>query len=169
MHSPEPSPSRPHSALFKDTNGNTYFCPRLIRKGIRRLQQLSEELRANPPPPPHMGASLSSALGNPLVVFSHPVWGFDNRGLLLLGPLHVELSSGHRWNHPPLQQPAPPPVPADRVEVSSIFAPRYSTGSIGGPTHRRMATGLEPAPPRLAPGAPPLGQRPPQMEYAPPQ
>ena len=118
------------------------------------------------------------------VVFSRPRRGFDTRGLRLLGPLHVELSSGHRWNHPPLQQPAPPPVPADRVEVSSIFAPRntpapkrkhlvaphscssarrhrYSNGSIGGPTHRRTATGLELAPPRLAPSAPPLGQRPP--------
>ena len=55
------------------------------------------------------------------VVFSRPVRGFNTRGLRLLGPLHVELSSGHRWNHPPLQQPAPPPVPAVRVEVSSIF------------------------------------------------
>ena len=49
--------------------------------------------------------------------------GFDSWELLLLGPLHVELSSGHRRNHPPLQQPAPPPIPADRVEVSSVFAP----------------------------------------------
>ena len=39
-----------HSALFKDTNGNTYFCPRFIRKGIRRLEQLTEELRATLPP-----------------------------------------------------------------------------------------------------------------------
>ena len=57
------------------------------------------------------------------VVFSRPVRGFDTWGLPL-GPLHLELSSGHHWNHPPLQQPAPPPVPADRVEVSSIFTPR---------------------------------------------
>ena len=49
--------------------------------------------------------------------------GLDTRELLLLGSLHVELSSGHRWNHPPLQQPAPPPVPADRVEVSSVLPP----------------------------------------------
>ena len=42
---------------------------------------------------------------------------------MLLGSLHVELSSGHRWNHPPLQQPAPPPVPVDRVEVSSVLPP----------------------------------------------
>ena len=55
------------------------------------------------------------------VVFSRPVRGFDTRGLRLLGPLHIELSRGQRWNHPPLQQPAPPPVPADRVEVSSIL------------------------------------------------
>ena len=55
------------------------------------------------------------------VVFNRPVLGFNTRGLLLLGPLHVELSSGHHWNHPPLQQPAPPPVPADRVELSSVF------------------------------------------------
>ena len=57
------------------------------------------------------------------VVFSRLVRGFQSRELLLLGSLHVELSSGHRWNHPPLQQPAPPPVPADRVEVSSVFYP----------------------------------------------
>ena len=123
------------------------------------------------------------------VVFSRPMRGFDTRELPL-GPLHVELSSGHRWNHPPLQQPAPPPVPADRLEVSSIFAPRnplapkrkhivaphtcssarrhwYSKGSIGGLTRQRTATGLEPAPTRLAPGALPLGQRPPQTAVAP--
>ena len=60
------------------------------------------------------------------VVFNRPVRGFDTRGLRLLGPLHVELSSGHRWNHPPLQQPASPPVVADRSEVASIFAPGSS-------------------------------------------
>ena len=50
--------------------------------------------------------------------------GFDSWELVLLGPLHVELSSGHRENHPPLQQPAPPPIPADRVEVSSVLPAR---------------------------------------------
>ena len=73
------------------------------------------------------------------VVFSRPVPGFDTLGLLPLGPLHVELSSGHRWNHPPLQQPAPRPVPADRVEVSSIFhawePPRPKKKTHCGTTH----------------------------------
>ena len=56
------------------------------------------------------------------VVFSCPERRFDIRGMPLV-PLHVELSSGHRWNHPPIHQLTPPPVPADRVEVSSIFSP----------------------------------------------
>ena len=54
------------------------------------------------------------------VVFSRPERGFDTRGMPLL-PLHVELSSGHRWNHTAIHQHAPLPVEADRVEVSSIF------------------------------------------------
>ena len=143
--------------------------------------------RGHPPPNGRAGKLVRDRDG-PIaraVVFSRPVRGFDSRELSLLGPLHVELSSGHCWNHPPLQQPAPPPVPADRVEVSSIFfrswehpppktkhivAPhtcssarrhRYSKGSMGGPTHRSAATGFEPAPSGLAPSAPPLGQRPP--------
>ena len=55
--------------------------------------------------------------------------GFDSRELSLLGPLHVELSSGHGWNHPPLQHPASPPIPADLVEVSSVFVPTTNTCS----------------------------------------
>ena len=137
----------------------------------------------NTPPPSGRARILVRDIDGPIaraVVFSRPVRGFDTRGLRLLGPLHVELSSGHRWNHPPLQQPAPPPVPADQVEISSIFAPkstpapkrkrivaphtcssvhrhRYSKGSMGGPTLRSAATGLEPASSGLAPSAPPLG------------
>ena len=91
-------------------------------------------------------------------------------------PLHIVLSSGHRWNHPPLHQHAPPPVPpVDRVEVLSVFsfwqftlltlplqniekrnaAPhtcssarrhRYSKGSMGGPVRHVTATGIELAP-----------------------
>ena len=48
---------------------------------------------------------------------------------------HVELSSGHRWNHPPLQQPVPPPVPADQVEVSS--KPVTNGGGAGGRSNLR--------------------------------
>ena len=40
---------------------------------------------------------------------------------------------------------------------------------MGGPTHRWAATGFEAAPSGLGPRVPPLEQRPPQIEYAPPQ
>ena len=43
--------------------------------------------------------------------------------MVLLGSLHVELSSWRRGNHPPLQQLAPPPIPVDRVEVSFVLPP----------------------------------------------
>ena len=43
--------------------------------------------------------------------------GVRSRGLVLLGSLHVELSSWGRGNHPPLQPHAPPPVPVDWVGV----------------------------------------------------
>ena len=49
--------------------------------------------------------------------------GVRSQALVLLGSLHVELSSWRRGNHPPLQQPAPPPIPVDRVEVSFILPP----------------------------------------------
>ena len=51
--------------------------------------------------------------------------GVRSRALALLGPLHVELSSWRRGNHPPLRQLAPPPVPVDRVEVSFILPPAH--------------------------------------------
>ena len=49
--------------------------------------------------------------------------GVRSRALVLLGSLHVELSSWRRGNHPPLQQLAPPPIPVDRVEVSFVLPP----------------------------------------------
>ena len=49
--------------------------------------------------------------------------GVRSQALVLLGSLHVELSSWRRGNHPPLQQLAPPPIPVDRVEVSFILPP----------------------------------------------
>ena len=49
---------------------------------------------------------------------------FDSWELVLLGPVHVKLSSGHCENHPPLQQPTPPPIPAEHVEVSSVLPAR---------------------------------------------
>ena len=50
---------------------------------------------------------------------------------MLLGSLHVELSRGRRGNHPPLQQPAPPTVPVDRVEVWSVLPPTLKKGHVG--------------------------------------
>ena len=68
---------------------------------------------------------------------------------------------------------APPPQKITRIVAphtcSSARHHRYSKGSMGGPTHRSAATGFELAPSGLAPSAPPLGQRPPQIEYTPPQ
>ena len=49
--------------------------------------------------------------------------GVRSRALVLLGSLHVELSSWRRGNHPPLQQLAPSPIPVDRVEVSFVLPP----------------------------------------------
>ena len=49
--------------------------------------------------------------------------GVRSQALVLLGSLHVELSSWRRGNHPPLQQLAPPPIPVDRVEVSFVLPP----------------------------------------------
>ena len=116
------------------------------------------------------------------VVFSRPVRGFDSRELSLLGPLHVELSSGHRWNHPPLKQPALPPVPADRVEVSFVFTPShphspkkehagtthtyssarrylYSDGSTGGPVRYSKGSMGGPTNPLVSAGIEPPPSR----------
>ena len=49
--------------------------------------------------------------------------GVRSQALVLLGSLHVELSSWRRGNHPPLQQLAPPPIPVDQVEVSFVLPP----------------------------------------------
>ena len=49
--------------------------------------------------------------------------GVRSQALVLLGSLHVALSSWRRGNHPPLQQLAPPPIPVDRVEVSFVLPP----------------------------------------------
>ena len=49
--------------------------------------------------------------------------GVRSQALVLLGSLHVELSSWRCGNHPPLQQLAPPPIPVDRVEVSFVLPP----------------------------------------------
>ena len=49
--------------------------------------------------------------------------GVRSQALVLLGSLHVELSSWRRGNHPPLQQLAPPPITVDRVEVSFVLPP----------------------------------------------
>ena len=68
--------------------------------------------------------------------------GVRSRELVLLGSLHVELSSRRRGNHPPLQQPAPPPVPVDRVEVSSVLPqpPKSDTQEPHTPAAVRAAT-----------------------------
>ena len=52
-----------HSALFRNKKEITCFSPRLIRKGVRTLEQLTEELRATLPRA--MGTSLSDAVGYP--------------------------------------------------------------------------------------------------------
>ena len=49
--------------------------------------------------------------------------GVGSQALVLLGSLHVELSSWRRGNHPPLQQLTAPPIPVDRVEVSFVLPP----------------------------------------------
>ena len=71
--------------------------------------------------------------------------GFDSWDLVLLGPLHVELSSGHRENHPPLQQPAPPPIPADRVEVSSVLRARQKCTRFASATNMHTQAPRTPA------------------------
>ena len=58
-----------------------------------------------------------------------------SRALVLLGSLHVELSSWRRGNHPPLQQLAPPPIPVDRVEVSFVLPPTQEKKKDMGTTH----------------------------------
>ena len=59
--------------------------------------------------------------------------GVRSRALVLLGSLHVELSSWRRGNHPPLQQLAPPPIPVDRVEVSFVLPPTQEKQNTGEP------------------------------------
>ena len=117
--------------------------------------------------------------------------GVRSRELVLLGSLHVELSSWRRGNHPPLQQLAPPPVPVDRVEVSFILPlplknktrgnhpplqqcapspvleqvdgkPRPVFEGIGG---RPPILWIEPPPSRHAPGALPLERLPSEMHW----
>ena len=61
--------------------------------------------------------------------------GVRSQALVLLGSLHVELSSWQRGNHPPLQQLAPPPIPVDRVEVSFVLPPTLEKTKHMGATH----------------------------------
>ena len=118
-----------------------------------------------------------------------PWRGFDSREPSLLGPLHVEPSSGNRWNHPPLQKPAAAPILSVRVEVSSVFvSPKQHAGTThtcktatatilgqteggarpvfkgidGGFTDPSAPAGFELPSSRRAPSALPLGQRPPR-------
>ena len=67
--------------------------------------------------------------------------GVRSRALVLLGSLHVELSTWRRGNHPPLQQLAPPPIPVDRVEVSFILPPTLKKQNTWGlPTPAAVRT-----------------------------
>ena len=69
--------------------------------------------------------------------------GVRSRALVLLGSLHVELSSWRRGNYPPLQQLAPPPIPVDRVEVSFILPPtleKQNTWELPTPAAVRTVT-----------------------------
>ena len=107
------------------------------------------------PPPSDTARYMARDIGCPMaraVVFSRPVRGFDTWGLLPLGPLHVELSTGHRWNHPPpttaratagtggsggglvcFLRPRTPPPPSPKKENTSwhhtTIAARAATGT----------------------------------------
>ena len=113
--------------------------------------------------------------------------------LILLGSLHVELSSWRRGNHPPRQQLAPPPIPVDRVEVSFVLPPPKKNKTHGshpplqqcapspvleqvdgrprpvfeGIGGRPPITGFEPAPSRRALGALPPGRLPSEIHWHP--
>ena len=39
-----------HSVLFRDTNANTYYCPRLIRQDITKIGLLTHQLQHTLPP-----------------------------------------------------------------------------------------------------------------------
>ena len=48
--SPPPPLSPWHSVLFRDTNANTYYCPRLIRQDITKIGLLTHQLQHTLPP-----------------------------------------------------------------------------------------------------------------------
>ena len=61
-----PRPSCWHSVLFRDTNNNTYFSPKLIRAGITRIGQCTPDLQRLPPTwAPRYKAQLGQAWPRP--------------------------------------------------------------------------------------------------------
>ena len=157
-----------------------------IEPGCATTQVVASSACICPPPPPRKRPARPSSESGSLQSSSA---GVRSRELVLLGSLHVELSSRRRGNHPPLQQPAPPPVPVDRVEVSSVLpqpqkvtrrihthlqqsAPPPVLEQVDGRSRpvfegiggRPPIPGFEPPPSRQTPGALPL-ERPPSERH----
>ena len=112
---PHPTPSPPVPALYTQTRASRYTThltthgPTL---GIGFIADGTPKSGKRLPRPNSESVGLQSSSA-----------GVRSRALVLLGSLHLELSSWRRGNHPPLQRLAPPPVPVDRVEVLFILPP----------------------------------------------